>query len=104
MSSARNLDDLRRIVQTLTQRGVHIEFVKEHFSFTAEEANRWSANPLQHTTSGLEYSRGQQRTEIEKQRKARLERRLPEDRTQEAKARNRANTGGTDKEIPTGKG
>lgn len=24
---ARNLDDLRRIVQTLTQRGVHIEFV-----------------------------------------------------------------------------
>ncbi|MYP70317.1 resolvase, partial [Salmonella enterica subsp. enterica serovar Kentucky] len=26
---ARNLDDLRRIVQTLTQRGVHIEFVKE---------------------------------------------------------------------------
>lgn len=30
---ARNLDDLRRIVQTLTQRGVHIEFVKEHLSF-----------------------------------------------------------------------
>ncbi|KAF0666875.1 hypothetical protein L244_21385, partial [Salmonella enterica subsp. enterica serovar Worthington str. BCH-3194] len=29
---ARNLDDLRRIVQTLTQRGVHIEFVKEHLS------------------------------------------------------------------------
>ncbi|HAG8264458.1 TPA: recombinase family protein [Escherichia coli] len=33
---ARNLDDLRRIVQTLTQRGVHIEFVKEHLSFTGE--------------------------------------------------------------------
>ncbi|MCA8757769.1 recombinase family protein, partial [Escherichia coli] len=30
---ARNLDDLRRIVQTLTQRGVHIEFVKEHLSW-----------------------------------------------------------------------
>ena len=27
---ARNLDDLRRIVQLLTQRGVCIEFVKEH--------------------------------------------------------------------------
>lgn len=34
---ARNLDDLRRIVQTLTQRGVHIEFVKEHLSFTGED-------------------------------------------------------------------
>ena len=30
-----NLDDLRRIVQTLTQRGVHIEFAnKEHLCFT----------------------------------------------------------------------
>ncbi|MDU9615477.1 recombinase family protein, partial [Escherichia coli] len=35
---ARNLDDLRRIVQTLTQRGVHIEFVKEHLSFTGEDS------------------------------------------------------------------
>ncbi|CTS84221.1 transposon Tn21 resolvase [Escherichia coli] len=29
---------LRRIVQTLTQRGVHIEFVKEHLSFTGEDS------------------------------------------------------------------
>lgn len=84
------------------QRGVHIEFVKEYFSFTAEEANRRPANPLQHKTSGPECSRGQQRTEREKQRKARLERRLPEDHAQEVKARNRANTGGTGKKIPTG--
>jgi DNA invertase Pin-like site-specific DNA recombinase len=35
---ARNLDDLRRIVQTLTQRGVHIEFVKEHLNFTGEDS------------------------------------------------------------------
>lgn len=35
---ARNLDDLRRIVQTLTQRGVHIEFLKEHLSFTGEDS------------------------------------------------------------------
>lgn len=35
---ARNLDDLRRIVHALTQRGVHIEFVKEHLSFTGEDS------------------------------------------------------------------
>ncbi len=35
---ARNLDDLRRIVQTLTQRGVHIEFIKEHLCFTGEDS------------------------------------------------------------------
>ncbi|MGS0743157.1 recombinase family protein [Glaciimonas sp. GG7] len=35
---ARNLDDLRRILQTLTQRGVHIEFVKEHLCFTGEDS------------------------------------------------------------------
>jgi DNA invertase Pin-like site-specific DNA recombinase len=35
---ARNLDDLRRIVQTLTSKGVHIEFVKEHFTFTGEDS------------------------------------------------------------------
>ena len=35
---ARTLDDLRRIVQTLTGRGVHIEFVKEHLSFTGEDS------------------------------------------------------------------
>ena len=35
---ARNLDDLRRIVQMLTQRGMQIEFVKEHLSFTGEDS------------------------------------------------------------------
>ncbi len=35
---ARNLDDLRRIVQTLTGRGVRIEFVKEHLSFIGEDS------------------------------------------------------------------
>jgi len=35
---ARNLDDLRRIVQTLTGKGVRIDFVKEHLSFTGENS------------------------------------------------------------------
>ena len=35
---ARNLDDLRRIVQALTERGIRIEFVKEHLSFTGEDS------------------------------------------------------------------
>ena len=35
---ARNLDDLRRIVQTLTARGIRIEFVKEHLTFTGEDS------------------------------------------------------------------
>ncbi len=35
---ARNLDDLRRIVQSLTQRGVCIEFIKENLSFTGEDS------------------------------------------------------------------
>jgi DNA invertase Pin-like site-specific DNA recombinase len=35
---ARNLDDLRRIVQTLTAKGVRIEFVKEHLSFTGDDS------------------------------------------------------------------
>jgi DNA invertase Pin-like site-specific DNA recombinase len=35
---ARNLDDLRRLVQKLTLRGVHIEFVKEHLTFTGEDS------------------------------------------------------------------
>jgi DNA invertase Pin-like site-specific DNA recombinase len=35
---ARNLDDLRRIVQSLTQRGVRIEFVKEHLVFTGDDS------------------------------------------------------------------
>jgi DNA invertase Pin-like site-specific DNA recombinase len=35
---ARNLDDLRRLVQTLTQRGVRIEFVKEGLVFTGDDS------------------------------------------------------------------
>lgn len=35
---ARNLDDLRRLVQDLTQRGVRIEFVKECLTFTGEDS------------------------------------------------------------------
>lgn len=34
---ARNLDDLRKIVLGLTERGVVVEFVKEHLTFTSEE-------------------------------------------------------------------
>jgi len=36
---ARNLDDLRRIVNDLTGRGVRVEFVKEHLTFTSEDDN-----------------------------------------------------------------
>lgn len=35
---ARNLDDLRKLVQTLTGRGVKIEFIKENLSFTGEDS------------------------------------------------------------------
>lgn len=35
---ARNLDDLRRIVQGLTQRGVRMEFVKEGLAFTGDDS------------------------------------------------------------------
>lgn len=35
---ARNLDDLRGIVQKLTQKGVRIEFLKEHLCFTGEDS------------------------------------------------------------------
>ena len=35
---ARNLDDLRRIVQDLTKRGVRVEFVKENLTFTGEDS------------------------------------------------------------------
>lgn len=35
---ARNLDDLRRIVQSLVKRGVRIEFVKEGLTFTGEDS------------------------------------------------------------------
>jgi DNA invertase Pin-like site-specific DNA recombinase len=35
---ARNLDDLRRLVRSLTARGVRVEFVKEQLTFTGEDA------------------------------------------------------------------
>lgn len=35
---ARNLDDLRRIVQSLTQKGVQVEFVSEGLRFTGDDA------------------------------------------------------------------
>lgn len=35
---ARNLDDLRRIVRELTDRGVAVEFVKERLVFTGEDS------------------------------------------------------------------
>ena len=35
---ARNLDDLRRIVQSLTSKGVCIEFLKENLSFRGEDS------------------------------------------------------------------
>lgn len=35
---ARNLDDLRRIVQNLTKRGIQIEFVKERLTFTGNDS------------------------------------------------------------------
>ena len=35
---ARNLDDLRRLVQKLTQRGVRIEFVKKSLTFADEDS------------------------------------------------------------------
>lgn len=35
---ARNLDDLRRLVQQLTERGICIEFVQEHLTFTNESS------------------------------------------------------------------
>jgi DNA invertase Pin-like site-specific DNA recombinase len=35
---ARNLDDLRRLVRTLTSKGVRVEFDKEHLTFTGEDS------------------------------------------------------------------
>ena len=35
---ARNLDDLRRLVQSLTARGVRIEFLKEGLTFTGDDS------------------------------------------------------------------
>lgn len=35
---ARNFDDLRALVQTLTRKGVRVEFVKERLVFTGEDS------------------------------------------------------------------
>lgn len=35
---ARNLDDLRALVQQLTTRGVRVEFLKENLTFTGEDS------------------------------------------------------------------
>ncbi|RSY04633.1 recombinase family protein [Sphingomonas koreensis] len=35
---ARNLDDLRKLVQSLTKRGIRIEFVKESLAFSGEDS------------------------------------------------------------------
>ena len=35
---ARNLDDLRRVVQSLTTRGVRVQFLKEHLTFTGDDS------------------------------------------------------------------
>ncbi len=35
---ARNLDDLRRIVLGLTQRGIHVQFIKEGLTFTGDDS------------------------------------------------------------------
>src|SRR4029453_17504272 len=35
---ARNLDDLRRVVRSLTDKGVRVEFVKERLAFTGDDS------------------------------------------------------------------
>lgn len=35
---ARNLDDLRKLVQSLTERGVRVEFIKENLTFTGDDS------------------------------------------------------------------
>jgi len=35
---ARNLDDLRQLVQNFTQRGIHVEFIKENLTFSGEDS------------------------------------------------------------------
>ena len=36
---ARNLDDLRKIVKNLTDRGVTVKFIKENLTFTCEDSS-----------------------------------------------------------------
>lgn len=35
---ARNLDDLRQLVKSLTNKGVQVEFIKEHLTFTGDDS------------------------------------------------------------------
>src|SRR6516162_507193 len=35
---ARNVDDLRRLVQEQTKRGIHVQFIKENLTFTGEDS------------------------------------------------------------------
>src|SRR6266511_2013940 len=42
---ARNLDDLRRLVRTLTGKGVRVEFVKENLTFTGDDSPKASPRP-----------------------------------------------------------
>ena len=50
---ARNLDDLRLIVQKLTKRGVRIEFVKENLTFTGEDSPQCADARRAHLASCL---------------------------------------------------
>jgi DNA invertase Pin-like site-specific DNA recombinase len=45
---ARNLDDLRALVQRLTRKGVRVEFVKEHLLFTGEDSPHGQPHALRH--------------------------------------------------------
>lgn len=51
---ARNLDDLRALVQRLTRKGVRVEFVKEQLLFTGEDSPM--ANPSCFRSWGLSLS------------------------------------------------
>lgn len=45
---ARNLDDLRKLVQSLTKRGVRIEFVKESLAFSGKDPPDGQPDALGH--------------------------------------------------------
>jgi DNA invertase Pin-like site-specific DNA recombinase len=45
---ARNLDDLRQIVRTLTGRGINIQFVKESLTFTGADSPTFAEPGLCH--------------------------------------------------------
>jgi hypothetical protein len=45
---ARNLDDLRALVQGLTRKGVRVEFVKESLVFTGEDSPLGQPHALRH--------------------------------------------------------